>query len=182
MPRAEAFDRVEFGRSVYRGQSSSCRSTSPIHWTSAMKIPWPRHWTSRGTSCRARWAATTSWRTGPPGPIRGPSSRLRVIEVDSHTGAARNLIDETTQTFIWTTQFRATRGARRRPRGRRRIRPAAIAGLLRAASSRDRTAEPKRGGPSWQLTSPSSVLANLPEPVAPIDVSVIGHDFIDQIV
>jgi dipeptidyl aminopeptidase/acylaminoacyl peptidase len=28
--------------------------------------------------------------------------RLRVIEVDSHTGAARNLIDETTQTFIWT--------------------------------------------------------------------------------
>ena len=62
------------------------------------------------------------------------------------------------------------------------IRPAAIAGLLRAASSRDRTAEPKRGGPSWQLTSPSSVLANLPEPVAPIDVSVIGHDFIDQIV
>ncbi|MGO9113662.1 MAG: prolyl oligopeptidase family serine peptidase [Thermoguttaceae bacterium] len=27
---------------------------------------------------------------------------LRVIEVDSHTGAARNLIDETTRTFIWT--------------------------------------------------------------------------------
>src|SRR5262245_53274643 len=28
--------------------------------------------------------------------------RFRLIEVDSHTGEARNLIDETTQTFIWT--------------------------------------------------------------------------------
>jgi dipeptidyl aminopeptidase/acylaminoacyl peptidase len=28
--------------------------------------------------------------------------RFRVIEVDAHTGAARNLIDEKTQTFIWT--------------------------------------------------------------------------------
>ncbi len=28
--------------------------------------------------------------------------RLRVIEVDSHTGEARNLIDETSETFIWT--------------------------------------------------------------------------------
>jgi dienelactone hydrolase len=28
--------------------------------------------------------------------------RFRVIEVDSHTGQARNLIDERTQTFIWT--------------------------------------------------------------------------------
>ncbi len=28
--------------------------------------------------------------------------RLRVVEVDSQTGTARNLIDETTKTFIWT--------------------------------------------------------------------------------
>ncbi|HQI28858.1 MAG TPA: DPP IV N-terminal domain-containing protein, partial [Sedimentisphaerales bacterium] len=28
--------------------------------------------------------------------------RFRVIEVDSHTGQARNLIDEKTETFIWT--------------------------------------------------------------------------------
>jgi dipeptidyl aminopeptidase/acylaminoacyl peptidase len=28
--------------------------------------------------------------------------RLRVIEIDSHTGAVRNLIDEKSQTFIWT--------------------------------------------------------------------------------
>ncbi len=28
--------------------------------------------------------------------------RFRVIEVDSHTGQARHLIDETTETFIWT--------------------------------------------------------------------------------
>ena len=28
--------------------------------------------------------------------------RLRVIEVDAHTGTTRNLIDETTKTFIWT--------------------------------------------------------------------------------
>ncbi len=28
--------------------------------------------------------------------------RYRVVEVDSHTGQARNLIDEKTQTFIWT--------------------------------------------------------------------------------
>jgi len=28
--------------------------------------------------------------------------RFRVIEVDSHTGRARNLIDERTETFIWT--------------------------------------------------------------------------------
>ncbi len=28
--------------------------------------------------------------------------RLRVIAVDSHTGEARNLVDEKTQTFIWT--------------------------------------------------------------------------------
>jgi len=29
--------------------------------------------------------------------------RFRVIEVDAHTGQARNLIDEKTETFIWTT-------------------------------------------------------------------------------
>src|SRR5262249_33017679 len=28
--------------------------------------------------------------------------RLRVVEVDSQTGGARNLIDETAKTFIWT--------------------------------------------------------------------------------
>src|SRR5260370_32388065 len=28
--------------------------------------------------------------------------RLRVIEVDSQTGQSRNLIDETSKTFIWT--------------------------------------------------------------------------------
>ena len=28
--------------------------------------------------------------------------RFRVVEVDAHTGAARNLIDEKTTTFIWT--------------------------------------------------------------------------------
>src|SRR5690606_26493289 len=28
--------------------------------------------------------------------------RFRVIEVDAHTGDARNLIDETSDTFIWT--------------------------------------------------------------------------------
>ncbi|HWW02399.1 MAG TPA: prolyl oligopeptidase family serine peptidase [Candidatus Acidoferrum sp.] len=28
--------------------------------------------------------------------------RFRVIEVDSHTGTARNIIDESTETFIWT--------------------------------------------------------------------------------
>ncbi len=36
--------------------------------------------------------------------------RFRVIEVDTHTGALRNLIDEKTQTFIWTEHTDAFRG------------------------------------------------------------------------
>src|SRR5262249_29960718 len=33
--------------------------------------------------------------------------RFRLIEVDSHTGEARNIIDETSRTFIWTAHREA---------------------------------------------------------------------------
>src|SRR4030095_6662928 len=38
--------------------------------------------------------------------------RLRLIEVNAHTGASRNLIDEQTKTFIWTAH---TEGLNLRP-------------------------------------------------------------------
>ena len=37
--------------------------------------------------------------------------RFRLVEIDSHTGKARNLIDEKTETFVWTAH--AERGGNR---------------------------------------------------------------------
>ncbi len=39
--------------------------------------------------------------------------RFRLVEVDAHTGKSRNLIDEKTDTFIWTAHAEATRHAAR---------------------------------------------------------------------
>ena len=51
-------------------------------------------------SPRLRWAA--DGRTFSYQQVDRGHQRLRLIEIDSHTGNSRNLIDEQTKTFIWT--------------------------------------------------------------------------------
>ena len=47
-------------------------------------------------------AGTATAATSPTRKYDRGHQRFRLIEVDAHTGEARNLIDEKTKTFIWT--------------------------------------------------------------------------------